>query len=41
MIVNVLEILEIEGLRRIKKDSIGCSVLQKYAAAKTLLESQS
>ncbi|XP_070698636.1 phospholipase B1, membrane-associated-like isoform X2 [Pempheris klunzingeri] len=28
-IVNVLEILEIEGLRRIKRDSLGCSVLQK------------
>ncbi|XP_026161753.1 phospholipase B1, membrane-associated-like isoform X2 [Mastacembelus armatus] len=28
-IVNVLEILEIEGLRRIKKDTLGCSVLQK------------
>ncbi|XP_037652315.1 phospholipase B1, membrane-associated [Sebastes umbrosus] len=29
-IVNVLEVLEIEGLRRIKRDSLGCSVLQKY-----------
>ncbi|XP_029315903.1 phospholipase B1, membrane-associated [Cottoperca gobio] len=29
-IVNVLEILEVEGLRRIKKDSLGCNVLQKY-----------
>ncbi|XP_034051102.1 phospholipase B1, membrane-associated [Thalassophryne amazonica] len=28
MIVNVLEILEIEGLRRIKKDSLGCTLLQ-------------
>ncbi|KAM3870977.1 phospholipase B1, membrane-associated [Diretmus argenteus] len=30
VIVNVLEILEIEGLRRIKKDSLGCNVLQTY-----------
>ncbi|KAM4723441.1 LOW QUALITY PROTEIN: phospholipase B1, membrane-associated-like [Anableps anableps] len=28
-IVNVLEILEIEGLRRIKKDSLGCTLGQK------------
>lgn len=26
-----MEILEIEGLRRIKRDSLGCNVLQKYA----------
>ncbi|XP_027130869.1 phospholipase B1, membrane-associated-like [Larimichthys crocea] len=30
VIVNVMEILEIEGLRRIKRDSLGCNVLQKY-----------
>ncbi|XP_013865194.1 phospholipase B1, membrane-associated [Austrofundulus limnaeus] len=29
IIVNILEILEIEGLRRIKRDSLGCSLLQK------------
>ncbi|XP_069008959.1 phospholipase B1, membrane-associated-like [Embiotoca jacksoni] len=29
-IVNILNILEIEGLRRIKRDSLGCNVLQKY-----------
>ncbi|XP_047466154.1 phospholipase B1, membrane-associated [Mugil cephalus] len=28
-IVNVLGILEIEGLRRIKRDSLGCTVLQE------------
>ncbi|XP_073339779.1 phospholipase B1, membrane-associated-like [Pagrus major] len=27
-IVSILEILEIEGLRRIKRDSLGCNVLQ-------------
>nr|XP_057947324.1 phospholipase B1, membrane-associated [Doryrhamphus excisus] len=27
-IVNILEILQIEGLRRIKRDSLGCNVLQ-------------
>ncbi|XP_030299017.1 phospholipase B1, membrane-associated isoform X2 [Sparus aurata] len=27
-IVNILEILEIEGLRRIKRDSLGCNVIQ-------------
>ncbi|XP_060919443.1 phospholipase B1, membrane-associated [Labrus mixtus] len=29
-IVNVLDILEIEGLRRIKRDSLGCNVLQQF-----------
>ncbi|XP_030575099.1 phospholipase B1, membrane-associated [Archocentrus centrarchus] len=29
-IVNVLGILEIEGLRRIKRNSLGCSVLQQF-----------
>ncbi|KAF3845020.1 hypothetical protein F7725_008183, partial [Dissostichus mawsoni] len=28
IILNIVEILEIEGLRKIKKDSLGCSVLQ-------------
>ncbi|XP_076605074.1 phospholipase B1, membrane-associated [Chaetodon auriga] len=28
--VNILEILEIEGLRTIKDDTIGCGVIQKY-----------
>ncbi|XP_071353860.1 phospholipase B1, membrane-associated isoform X2 [Trachinotus anak] len=36
-IVNILEILEIEGLRRIKRDSLGCSVLQKYVCPCFLL----
>ncbi|GAA6213375.1 phospholipase B1, membrane-associated-like [Lates japonicus] len=36
-IVNVLEILEIEGLRRVKRDSLGCSVLQKYVCPCFLL----
>lgn len=30
VMVNVLEILQIEGLRRIKRDSLGCSVLQQF-----------
>ncbi|XP_023133127.2 phospholipase B1, membrane-associated [Amphiprion ocellaris] len=30
VIVNVLEILEIEGLRRIKRDSLGCNVVQPF-----------
>ncbi|XP_072313550.1 phospholipase B1, membrane-associated [Eucyclogobius newberryi] len=29
VLVNVLEILQIEGLRRVKRDSLGCSVLQE------------
>ncbi|CAB1331353.1 unnamed protein product, partial [Coregonus sp. 'balchen'] len=29
VLVNVLEILQIDGLRRIKRNSIGCSLLQK------------
>ncbi|XP_070776745.1 phospholipase B1, membrane-associated-like [Enoplosus armatus] len=36
-IVNVLEILEIEGLHRIKRDSLGCNVLQKYVCPCFLL----
>ncbi|XP_058472096.1 phospholipase B1, membrane-associated [Solea solea] len=32
-IVNVLEILEVEGLRRIKRDSLGCNVLQKFVCS--------
>ncbi|KAM9341551.1 phospholipase B1, membrane-associated-like [Symphorus nematophorus] len=36
-IVNILEILEIEGLRRIKRDSLGCSVLQKFVCPCFLL----
>ncbi|XP_068436917.1 phospholipase B1, membrane-associated [Clinocottus analis] len=36
-IVNILEILQVEGLRRIKKDSIGCSVLQKFVCPCFLL----
>ncbi|XP_041827298.1 phospholipase B1, membrane-associated isoform X2 [Melanotaenia boesemani] len=35
--VNVLEILEIEGLRRIKRDSLGCNVLQKQVCPCFLL----
>lgn len=30
ILVNVLEILQIEGLRRVKGDSLGCSVLQQF-----------
>ncbi|KAM4625850.1 phospholipase B1, membrane-associated-like [Polymixia lowei] len=30
VMVNVLEVLEIEGLRRIKRDSLGCNLLQKF-----------
>ncbi|XP_055086955.1 phospholipase B1, membrane-associated isoform X2 [Periophthalmus magnuspinnatus] len=30
LLVNVLEILQIEGLRMVKRDSLGCSVLQQY-----------
>ncbi|XP_042357192.1 phospholipase B1, membrane-associated-like [Plectropomus leopardus] len=39
-IVNVMEILEIEGLRRIKRDSLGCNVLQKYVCPCFLLPSE-
>ncbi|KAI3367601.1 hypothetical protein L3Q82_026443 [Scortum barcoo] len=35
--VNVLEILEIEGLRKIKGDGLGCSVLQKHVCPCFLL----
>ncbi|XP_049917515.1 phospholipase B1, membrane-associated [Epinephelus moara] len=35
--VNILEILEIEGLRRIKRDSLGCNVLQKFVCPCMLL----
>ncbi|CAL9687067.1 unnamed protein product [Knipowitschia caucasica] len=30
VLVNVLEILQIEGLRRVKGDSLGCSVLKQF-----------
>ncbi|XP_029688889.1 phospholipase B1, membrane-associated isoform X1 [Takifugu rubripes] len=36
-IVHVLEVLEVEGLRKIKRDSLGCSVLQKYVCPCFLL----
>ncbi|XP_054470588.1 phospholipase B1, membrane-associated [Anoplopoma fimbria] len=36
-IVNVVEILEIKGLRRIKRDSLGCNVLQKFVCPCFLL----
>ncbi|XP_068574249.1 phospholipase B1, membrane-associated-like [Cebidichthys violaceus] len=36
-IVNVVEILEIEGLHRLKKDSLGCNVLQKLVCPCFLL----
>ncbi|XP_028251819.1 phospholipase B1, membrane-associated-like [Parambassis ranga] len=39
-IVNVLDILEIEGLRRIKRDSLGCSVLQQFVCPCFLLPSE-
>ncbi|XP_041668835.1 phospholipase B1, membrane-associated isoform X2 [Cheilinus undulatus] len=37
VIVNILEILEIEGLRRIKRDSLGCNVLQPFVCPCFLL----
>ncbi|XP_029350194.1 phospholipase B1, membrane-associated-like [Echeneis naucrates] len=37
IIVNVLEILEIEGLRRIKSDRLGCNFIQKYVCPCFLL----
>ncbi|CAJ1073349.1 phospholipase B1%2C membrane-associated [Xyrichtys novacula] len=37
VIVNVLEILEVEGLRRIKRDSLGCNVLQPFVCPCFLL----
>ncbi|XP_034531226.1 phospholipase B1, membrane-associated [Notolabrus celidotus] len=40
MIVNVLEILELEGLRRIKRDSLGCSVLQQFVCPCFLLATE-
>ncbi|XP_043999524.1 phospholipase B1, membrane-associated [Gambusia affinis] len=36
-IVNILEILEIEGLRRIKKDGLGCTLVQKQVCPCFLL----
>ncbi|XP_019727801.1 phospholipase B1, membrane-associated-like [Hippocampus comes] len=36
-IVNILEILQMEGLRRIKKDSLGCNVIQPLACPCFLL----
>lgn len=30
VMVNILEILQIEGLRRINRDSLGCSVIQQF-----------
>ncbi|KAM4540325.1 phospholipase B1, membrane-associated [Fundulus diaphanus] len=36
-IVNVLEILEVEGLRRIKKGSLGCTLVQKQVCPCFLL----
>lgn len=32
-IVNVVEIFEIEGLRRVKRDSLGCNVLQRFVCS--------
>nr|XP_020469689.1 phospholipase B1, membrane-associated [Monopterus albus] len=37
VIVNIVEILEIEGLRRIKRDSLFCSVFQKHVCPCFLL----
>uniref|UniRef100_H3DIM1 Uncharacterized protein n=1 Tax=Tetraodon nigroviridis TaxID=99883 RepID=H3DIM1_TETNG len=36
-IVNILEVLEVEGLRKIKRDSLGCNLLQKYVCPCFLL----
>lgn len=30
ILINVVEILQVEGLRRVKGDSLGCSVLQQF-----------
>ncbi|KAJ8377759.1 hypothetical protein AAFF_G00254320 [Aldrovandia affinis] len=37
VLVNVLEVLQIEGLRTIKRDTLGCSVLQGYMCPCILL----
>ncbi|XP_036406044.1 phospholipase B1, membrane-associated-like, partial [Megalops cyprinoides] len=37
VLVNVLEVLQIDGLRRMKDDSLGCSVLQGYMCPCILL----
>ncbi|XP_075963706.1 phospholipase B1, membrane-associated-like [Anarhichas minor] len=39
-VVNVVEILEVEGLRRVKKDSLGCNVLQKLVCPCFLLPAE-
>ncbi|XP_053191108.1 phospholipase B1, membrane-associated [Scomber japonicus] len=39
-IVSVLEIMEIEGLKRIKRDSLGCSVLQQFVCPCFLLSGE-
>ncbi|KAM8833327.1 phospholipase B1, membrane-associated [Synchiropus picturatus] len=39
-IVNVLQILEVEGLRRITRDSLGCRLLQKLVCPCFLLPSE-
>ncbi|XP_077416084.1 phospholipase B1, membrane-associated isoform X1 [Vanacampus margaritifer] len=36
-IVNIVEILQIEGLRRVKRDSLGCNVIQPLACPCFLL----
>ncbi|KAG9347335.1 hypothetical protein JZ751_004902 [Albula glossodonta] len=37
VLVNVLEVLQMEGVRRIKEDTLGCSVLQGYMCPCMLL----
>ncbi|XP_064195802.1 phospholipase B1, membrane-associated-like isoform X1 [Anguilla rostrata] len=37
VLVNVLEVLQIEGVRRVKEDTLGCSVLQGYMCPCILL----
>ncbi|XP_061897397.1 phospholipase B1, membrane-associated-like [Entelurus aequoreus] len=38
-IVNILEILQLDGLRRVKKDSLGCNVLQQLGCPCFMLPS--
>lgn len=40
LLVNVVEILQIEGLRRVKGDSLGCSVLQPFICTCILTPSE-
>uniref|UniRef100_A0A8C9R674 Phospholipase B1, membrane-associated-like n=1 Tax=Scleropages formosus TaxID=113540 RepID=A0A8C9R674_SCLFO len=37
MMVNILGVLQVDGLRRVKRDTLGCSLLQKYACPCVLI----